>query len=69
METINPSYDKIQSAEYLLALANDKGKILNQTKLQKLLFIAYGQWLCQNDGQPLLTKLPSYGHLAPFFLL
>jgi uncharacterized phage-associated protein len=43
METTK--YDSVPVAKYLLALATEKGKNLNATQLQKLLFIAYGLFL------------------------
>lgn len=38
----NKPYDSVLVANYLLALANEKGIILNTTKVQKLLYMAYG---------------------------
>lgn len=67
MKTTSPKYNNLQCAEYLLALANDKGKILNQTKLQKLLFIAYGEWLCQNDGEVLFNETAKLWPFGPVF--
>lgn len=40
MET--KKYDSILAANYLLATAYDKGIVLNVTKVQKMLFMAYG---------------------------
>lgn len=38
-------YNSILAARYLLALAYSKGKVLNVTKVQKLLYMTYGYFL------------------------
>lgn len=60
------SYDSVVAAKYLLALAYSKGKILNVTKVQKLLYIAYGYFLA-NEGRILLTEQPKAWPYGPVF--
>lgn len=42
-------YESTLAARYMLALAVVQGKILNATKLQKLLYIAYGFCLAETE--------------------
>lgn len=63
----NKPYDSVLVANYLLALANEKGVILNTTKVQKLLYMAYGLLLAEKnriitDEQP---KAWPYGPVFP----
>lgn len=62
----NTQYDSIPVAKCLLALANDKGVVLNATQLQKLLFIVYGVLLAKN-GLPILTETPKAWPFGPVF--
>ena len=43
------TYDSVIAAKYLLALAFQKGIVLNVTKVQKMLYIAYGYFLANHD--------------------
>ncbi|MCO6564355.1 MAG: DUF4065 domain-containing protein [Apibacter sp.] len=63
----NKPYDIVLVANYLLALANEKGVVLNTTKVQKLLYMAYGLLLAEKnriitDEQP---KAWPYGPVFP----
>jgi uncharacterized phage-associated protein len=60
-------YDSIEVAKYMMALANQKGIVLNVTKVQKLLFIVYAYFLVKHntviiDEQP---KAWPYGPVFP----
>lgn len=59
-------YDSIIAAKYMLALAQSKGKILNATQLQKILFIAYGYYLANNTSN-LLSESPKAWPFGPVF--
>lgn len=60
------TYDSVLAAKYLMALANEKGRVLNTTKVQKLLFIAYGEYLSMN-GSRLLNEAPQAWPFGPVF--
>ncbi len=60
------SYDSVLVAEYLLALAYNKGKVLNVTKVQKLLYIAYGFFL-SNKNRILIKETPKAWPYGPVF--
>ena len=60
------TYDSTVVAKYLLALAYKKGIVLNVTKVQKLLFIAYGYFLAQHN-QLLLNEKPKAWPFGPVF--
>lgn len=60
------SYDSVKAAKYLLALAYSKGIVLNVTKVQKMLFIAYGYFLAAHNHQ-LLTEAPKAWPFGPVF--
>jgi uncharacterized phage-associated protein len=64
METTK--YDSVPVAKYLLALATEKGKNLNATQLQKLLFIAYG-FILTKIGEPILKEGPRAWPYGPVF--
>ncbi len=59
-------YDSIIAAKYLLALAHQKGKILNVTKVQKLLFMAYGYFLSEKR-KTILNETPKAWPYGPVF--
>lgn len=46
---IRKTYDSVLGAKLLLALANQKGYVLNVTKTQKLMYIIYGYFLANED--------------------
>ena len=60
------TYNSILVAKYLLALANQKKRNLNVTKVQKLLFIAYGYFLSKLDVK-LLDETPKAWPFGPVF--
>ncbi|PSR55481.1 hypothetical protein AHMF7605_19200 [Adhaeribacter arboris] len=60
------NYDSVTVANYLLALAYKKGIVLNVTKVQKLLFIAYGYFLAKYN-QHLLNEPPRAWPFGPVF--
>ncbi len=59
-------YDSVTAAKYLLALAYQKGIVLNVTKVQKMLFIAYGYFLARHN-HALLTETPKAWPFGPVF--
>jgi len=59
-------YNSIDVAKYLLALANKKKTILNVTKVQKLLFIAYGYFLAKS-GIKIVDENPRAWPFGPVF--
>jgi len=59
-------YDSVTAARYLLALGYAKRKILNVTKVQKLLFIAYG-YILARDGYAFLDEQPRAWPYGPVF--
>jgi uncharacterized phage-associated protein len=62
----NKTYDSVLAAKYLLALAAKKGHSLNVTKVQKLLFIAYGYFLAKY-GHAFLKEKPKAWPYGPVF--
>lgn len=60
------TYDSVVVAKYLLALAYQKGIVLNVTKVQKLLFILYGYFLARHN-QVLLNEKPKAWPFGPVF--
>ena len=60
------NYDSVTVANYLLALAYKKGIVLNVTKVQKLLFIAYGYFLAHYNQQ-LFNEKPKAWPYGPVF--
>lgn len=60
------TYDSVIAAKYLLALAYKKGIILNVTKVQKMLFIAYGYFLAKHD-HVFLSEAPKAWPYGPVF--
>lgn len=60
------SFDSVDGAKLLLAIANEKGQILNNTKLQKLLYIIYSYFLSQKNRQ-IFTETPKAWPYGPVF--
>ena len=50
------SYDSRAVANHFLKLATEDGKVVDNMKLQKLLYYAHGHWLAEHDGRPLLNE-------------
>ncbi|MDI9365051.1 MAG: DUF4065 domain-containing protein [Flavobacterium sp.] len=59
-------YDSVIAAKYLMALANKQGIVLNVTKVQKMLFIAYGYFLSKYN-HVLLKESPKAWPYGPVF--
>lgn len=55
------------AAKYMLALAQSKGKVLNATQLQKILFIGYGYKLANDSNNPLFSESPRAWPFGPVF--
>lgn len=66
METKTTIYDSVLIAKYLLALAYSKGKVLNVTKVQKLLYMAYGFFL-SDKNRVLISESPKAWPFGPVF--
>lgn len=62
----NKPYDSVLVANCLLALANEKGIILNTTKVQKLLYMAYGFLLADKD-RIIIDEQPKAWPFGPVF--
>lgn len=67
-EMINESYkyDSVTVAYYLVASANERRLSINMTKLQKLLYIAYGTYLAVT-GSRLINEHPQAWPYGPVF--
>lgn len=59
-------YDSIEVAKYMMALANQKGMVLNVTKVQKLLFIVYGFFLAKHN-RVIMEEQPKAWPYGPVF--
>lgn len=59
-------YDSVIGAKLLLALAYQKGKILNVTKVQKMLYIIYGYFLAK-ENYIIFTETPKAWPYGPVF--
>lgn len=59
-------YDSVVIAEYMLSLAYNKRVVLNVTKVQKLLYIAYGYFLAV-EGRHISTEAPKAWPYGPVF--
>ena len=64
MKKDNKPYNSVTAAKYLLALAISKRKILNVTKTQKLLYIAYGYFLSKKNRVLLGNVYVLQGHIT-----
>lgn len=60
------TYDSILAAKYLMAIGYSKGQVLNATKVQKLLYIAYGTSLA-NNGHRIVSESPQAWPFGPVF--
>lgn len=60
-------YKSELAAMYLMAIAVEKGFNLNTTKVQKLLYMAYGYFLANFDGFILLDESPKAWPYGPVF--
>lgn len=60
------TYTSVNIARYLIACCNAKGIGINITKLQKLLYIAYGVYLAVNDVR-LFSEHPQAWPYGPVF--
>lgn len=59
-------YDSVAVAKYIVASANEKRYVINMTKLQKLLYIAYGTYLAIT-GERLTNEHPQAWPYGPVF--
>ena len=66
MKENNRTYNSVTAAKYLLALAFSKGRVLNVTQVQKLLYMAYGYFLAR-EGRILLDENPRAWPYGPVF--
>lgn len=62
----NPKYNSITVAYYIVATANSRKIGINMTKLQKLLYIAYGTYLAVKDRR-LTNEHPQAWPYGPVF--
>ena len=62
----NGRYDSVEVAKYIAAYWNGAGSDINMTKLQKLLYIAYGSWLAV-IGNRLCNEQPQAWPYGPVF--
>lgn len=60
------TYDSVLAAKYLLALAFEKNIVLNVTKVQKMLYIAYGYFLA-NHNVNIVNEQPKAWPYGPVF--
>lgn len=59
-------YNSVQVAYYIIACVNERGLDINMTKLQKLLYIAYGTYLSIN-GERFTGEHPQAWPYGPVF--
>jgi uncharacterized phage-associated protein len=59
-------YDSVLGAKLLLALAYERGKVLNTTKVQKMLYIIYSYFLAKHDYQ-IFSETPKAWPYGPVF--
>ncbi len=59
-------YSSVLIARYIVAMAQDKGLPINMTKVQKLLYIAYGIYLAIKDDR-LIDEHPQAWPYGPVF--
>lgn len=62
----NPKYDSVTVACYIAAMANGRKIGMNMTKLQKLLYIAYGTYLAVEERR-LTNEHPQAWPYGPVF--
>lgn len=58
--------DSIEVGKYILSLCKEAGIEMNQTKLQKLMYVVYGAYLA-NDGKRLCEEHPKAWPFGPVF--
>ena len=63
---MNKEYNSVEIARYIIAIANDKGIPINMTKVQKLLYAAYGVFLAVT-GERFLNEHPQAWPYGPVF--
>lgn len=63
----NDNYDVIDVSNYLIKIANDKGNIITNLKLQKLLYFLQAAFLIEKDTQLIEQKFErwDYGPVVP----
>jgi uncharacterized phage-associated protein len=61
------TYDSVLFAKYLLGLAHSRKVALNNTQLQKLLYIVYGFYLGKKGGHIVLNENPRTWPYGPVF--
>ena len=66
MEQDNGKYNSVEVAKYIAAYWNEKGADINMTKIQKILYIAYGTWLAIKDER-LVDEHPQAWPYGPVF--
>lgn len=59
------TYDSVVFGNYLVSLAASRGKILNMTKLQKIMFIIYGYYLTKEHK--IISENPQAWPFGPVF--
>ena len=59
-------YNSVEIARYIIAFANDRGIPINMTKVQKLLYAAYGVFLAVT-GERFLNEHPQAWPYGPVF--
>jgi uncharacterized phage-associated protein len=64
--SISKQYDSVIGAKLLLALAYEKGIILNTTKVQKMLYILYSYYMAKHDIQ-IFSETPKAWPYGPVF--
>lgn len=65
MQEIVRQYDSVLIAKYMLSLAYEKRIALNITKVQKMLYMAYGYFL--SKGRQISTEAPKAWPYGPVF--
>jgi uncharacterized phage-associated protein len=64
--SISKQYDSVLGAKLLLALAYEKGIVLNTTKVQKMLYILYSYYMAKHDIQ-IFSETPKAWPYGPVF--
>ena len=64
--SISKQYDSVIGAKLLLALAYEKGIVLNTTKVQKMLYILYSYYMAKHDIQ-IFSETPKAWPYGPVF--
>lgn len=66
MAVLTKTYDSVLLGKYLLAVGYSQGKVLNVTKVQKMLYIAYGFFLAKYN-RVLILETPKAWPYGPVF--